>query len=289
MSKKIKDIVASVKGRLLEVARKEGKRHQLLLTRYFQERFLYRLSISDYANHFCLKGGALLYAFSGEKSRPTKDIDLLGLHVSNNLQEIAAIVKHICSIDHEEDGVNFDVNSIEVSEIVKEDKYKGVRVKMMAYLKNTRQTLQIDFGFGDRIVPAPIQMNYPTILTLPAPIIIAYSKESVIAEKFEAMIDLAESNSRMKDFYDVFHLLKFHTLDFEVLPKAIYQTFTQRKTPYIANHSLFEAEFALDKFRQQQWKAFLKKSHLDTSIDFQLVLAEIKAKLLPIYKELRRD
>lgn len=221
MSKKTKDIVASVKGKLLAIARKEGKRHQLLLTRYFQERFLYRLSISDYAHQFCLKGGALLYAFSGEKSRPTKDIDLLGLRVSNNLQEVETIIKHVISIDFEIDGVSFDANSIEVSEIVKEDKYKGVRVKLMGYMKNTRQMLQIDFGFGDKVTPAPIEMNYPTILDLPSPIIKAYSKESVIAEKFEAMIDLAESNSRMKDFYDVFYLLKFHQLDLEVLQKAI--------------------------------------------------------------------
>jgi predicted nucleotidyltransferase component of viral defense system len=171
------------------------------------------------------------------------------------------------------------------SEISKDAQYSGVRVKIEAYLGSIRQILQIDIGFGDIVTPRPIFMVYPTLLDMNMPHIWAYSIETVIAEKFEAMIDLAETNSRMKDFYDVFHLLKSPNLDINILKEAIIQTFQRRQTSYQNLHPLFNIEFAIDAKRIIQWSAFLRKSKLNETIDFQEVMKSIKEHLLPIYKE----
>ena len=230
MSEK-KNIVASVKGRLLHIARTEGKNHQLLLLRYFQERFLFRLSRSRYNPNFCLKGAAFLYALEGERSRATKDIDFLGMHINSAPQSLRRALTEICAISHQEDGVTFDMDSLSTEDIVKDGNYQGVRIGITAHLDRTKQRLKIDIGFGDTVVPAPMEMAYPVILEMDAPVLFAYSIESTIAEKFEAMIDLAEVNTRMKDFYDVYHLLKNHQVDPKTLEQAIQQTFRRRETP----------------------------------------------------------
>lgn len=281
-----KNIVASVKGRLLHIARSEGKNHQLLLLRYFQERFLYRLSKSRYGEHFCLKGAAFLYALEGEKSRVTKDIDFLGVHIQATHRSMRQAITEICEISHKEDGVTFDLTSLEVEDIVKDGNYQGIRIGITAHLDRTKQRLQIDIGFGDAVVPAPMEMTYPVILEMEAPIIIAYSIESTIAEKFEAMIDLAEINTRMKDFYDVYHLLKNHPVDSEMLEEAIRQTFERRETPSPKSHSLFETDFYLDEERNSRWQAWLRKAKLDMGMEFSAVMPFINSRLKPIYLRL---
>lgn len=209
MSKK-ENIVASVKGRLLHIARKEGKSHQLLLLRFFQERFLYRLSLSTYKDHFCLKGAAFLYALEGEKSRVTKDIDFLGINIRASHSFLKTAILDICKIPYEKDGVTFDFDSLVIEDIIKDGNYQGIRIGITAHLDRTKQRLQIDIGFGDSVVPAPQKMTYPVILEMDAPELNTYSIESTIAEKFEAMIDLSEINTRMKDFYDIYNLISNH-------------------------------------------------------------------------------
>jgi predicted nucleotidyltransferase component of viral defense system len=208
----MKNSVTSIQARLRNLAQVDGKNYQLILIRYFQERLIYRLSVSNYIDNFCLKGGTLLYALEQEKSRPTLDIDFLGLKMSPEQSHLKEVFSEICQKDDDQDGVIFNLDSLVTSEISKEGKYSGVRIKVEALLGTMRQTLQIDIGFGDIVTPRPIFMVYPTLLLMNQPHIWAYSIESVIAEKFEAMIDLAETNSRMKDFYDVFHLLKAQNL-----------------------------------------------------------------------------
>jgi hypothetical protein len=175
----------------------------------------------------------------------------------------------------EQDGVTFNLDSLTTSEIAKEGKYSGVRIKVDALLGKMRQTLQVDIGFGDIIIPKPVFMVYPTLLVMNQPNIWAYSTESVIAEKFEAMIDLAEANSRMKDFYDVFHLIKSNNFQKEILEEAIIQTFRKRQTIFKMQHPIFDESFAKDEKRLLKWRVFLRKSKLDESIDFEIVMKTI--------------
>lgn len=255
--KNIKNYEASVKDKLRIIARSERKSHQLLLIRYFQERFLYRLSKSKYKHFFCLKGAAFLYALFQEKSRMTKDIDLLGRKTPATIPNLKNIFSEIASIECKEDAVIFDANSIKGVDIVKDGKYQGVRLTINSFIGRTSQKLQIDIGFGDVITPNPIEMEYPTILDLPTPQLISYNVETVIAEKFEAMISLSEINTRMKDFYDIYYLLEFGEYDKAQLKKAINNTFRQRKTVLPKEHSVFTTSFAKDEQRLKLWRTWV--------------------------------
>ncbi len=283
----MKDPIASIQGRLRQLAVQAGRKHQLLLTRYFQERFIYRVSISAHSNHFCLKGGALLYALEGEKSRPTMDIDLLGLQLPNDREHFRNIFTEICQIQYEPDGVIFLSDALTATEIGKDRRYSGVRLEFEGRLGNIRQKMQVDIGFGDVTTPDPARMVYPTLLPMDAPQIKAYSVETIIAEKFEAMIDLADSNSRMKDFYDMHRLLLSQNFAPETLKEAVINTFQRRGTSYMDNHPIFHSDFGTDPKRSLQWGAFLKKSNLDQSIDLEGVLKQIDEYLRPIFESMR--
>ncbi|MCB0531996.1 MAG: nucleotidyl transferase AbiEii/AbiGii toxin family protein [Saprospiraceae bacterium] len=282
----MKNIAASIRGRLQKIARETRTDFQLLIIRYFQERMLFRLSKSGFKDNFCLKGGALLYAWEGDQSRPTLDLDLLGMRIAADQARMKDAFSQLCTILYEVDGVVFSVDSISTSEITKEGKYPGVRLKVIAQLGNIKQNLQIDIGFGDIITPEPVLMQYPVILDLEAPEIQAYSVETVIAEKFEAMIDLGELNSRMKDFYDLYRLLQSGKFDLDTLEEAVKTTFENRQTPYTERHPLFEEKFATDSQRLVQWAAFIRKSRLDM-IEFGEVYKIIRNRLEPIYRTLQ--
>jgi predicted nucleotidyltransferase component of viral defense system len=285
----MRNLIASIQTKLKQVAATEKISYQLILTRFFQERLLYRIFISPYKSHFCLKGGALLYAFEKEASRPTMDIDLLGLKIDNDLLHFKDVFFEICQIEDATDAVTFDLDSLTTAKINKVDKYAGVRVKIEVKLGNIKQNLQIDIGFGDVVTSNPIAMDYLTLLAMNAPKIQAYSIETLIAEKFEAMISLAEMNSRMKDFYDIYSLLLHKKYDLGILKQAIANTFERRKTDYVANHPIFTSEFAENENRLVQWKSFLTKSTLDINILFTDVLKIIKTELLPIYETLNQE
>jgi len=283
----MKNKIASIQARLKAFSRENGQNHQLTLTRYFQERLLYRLSQSSHRESFLLKGGALLFAWRGLATRPTLDVDLLGQHISNDLFTLEEIFQQICSLEDAEDGVVFEVEQLEVGEIVKEGNYSGVRVKVPVKLGKISQRLQVDIGFGDAVTPGPVEMAYPTLLSMNEPVIFAYSKENLIAEKFEAMITLGEVNSRMKDFYDLYILLgEYEWIDQQQLEDAIKATFDRRETPLPPNHPLFDEAFAKDPQRIAQWTAFLKKTKLDTRPAFGQVRALIQDKLGGIYDSL---
>lgn len=280
------NIMMSIQVKLKQLSKASNKNHQLMLTRYFQERLLFRLSISKYKSNFFLKGGALIYALEKEASRPTLDIDLLAKQISADQIVIADIFKTIANIPYHADGVVFDSNNLEIAEIIKNEKYSGIRVKLMATLGKIKQRTQIDIGFGDIIFPKPIEMEYPTLLKMENPVIYVYSIESLIAEKFEAMIDLSEANSRMKDFYDVFKILEKGNFAQNHLSTAIEKTFAKRKTALVKNHPLFTESFANDEFRNKQWQAFLRKANLDTNLKFSEVMAKISDDLRSVYNEI---
>lgn len=221
-----------------------------------------------------MKGGALVYSILKDESRPTLDIDLLANNIKANQENLAIIFREIAKIESS-DGVTFDADKITTIVIVKDGDYSGVRVKMLVNLGNIRQTLQVDIGIGDVVTPAAVEMTYPTILDFESPKLLSYSVETLIAEKFEAMINLGEYNSRMKDFYDVYTFLKTEKFDKDILTEAISNTFQKRKTKLSMNAAIFKIAFAEDANRRKQWKAFLKKSQLDMSLDFTVVMAKI--------------
>ncbi len=286
--KETKNYGSSVKVKLLNLAHRVNQTYQVLLTRYIQERFLYRLSASEYRNKFFLKGGALLYAFDHFEARPTLDIDFLGDRISRDLAHIKNVFSQISSIECVEDGILFDPSSVDPEEITQNNQYKGIRVRIAAHLDSVRQKISMDIGFGDVITPGAQLLEYPLLIEdLPSAVIMAYSLETVIAEKFQAMVALGEVNSRMKDFFDVYRILSNYDLDEALLAEAIHNTFTNRSTPYEENHPLFDISFVEDPSRIAFWKAFLKRIKWKTEIEFKEVWTLIVNRLQKYYTAMR--
>ncbi|TMN21824.1 nucleotidyl transferase AbiEii/AbiGii toxin family protein [Lentibacillus cibarius] len=280
----IKNIPASVAERLKNVAKQSGKAFDLILLLYFQERLLHRLSVSDYRDKFLLKGGLFLFSLTQFKARPTKDIDFLAKQISNDIQYIKAAFEAMCAISIEEDGVKYDVNGITVERIKEDADYEGVRVKIPASLGRMKKLLQLDIGFGDVVVPKPQDIQYPALLNMDQPLIRVYSTESVISEKFEAMISLSVANSRMKDFYDIYTLLTTENFEGRVLLEAVYETFQRRGTHIEREHPLFSTSFAEDEARIKQWKAFIRRIGSVEGMEFSIVMEGIQKFLFPIYQ-----
>lgn len=284
----IKNVAASISAKLKNIAKSQKLNFDQIFLLYLQERLLYRLSNTNYKNQFILKGGLLLYSLSQSHSRPTKDVDLLGKQIANDLESIRSAFVYICSVRFDEDGVVFGADTLSVERIKEDADYEGVRVKVTGHLGNMKKQLQLDIGFGDAVVPKAIDMKYPTLLEMSNPEIKVYSIESVISEKFEAMIALSVANSRLKDFYDIYYLTRLKNFDGRVLYEALFETFQRRGTNLIADHVLFTDEFARDPKRSRQWIAFQKKLGQEP-IPFEEVMSTIKVFLEPIYKCLIRE
>ena len=258
----IKNLPASIHQRLLNKARERNRPFNELLQYYAMERFLYRLSESDHKKEFFLKGAVLLTTWGGEGFRATADIDLLGT-TSNQVEDIVDTMKAVGLQSVEPDGLLFDPHSFEGMRIAEDARYQGVRVKFRGNLGKAIILMQVDVGFGDVISPSPQKVDYPSILDLPQPRILGYSKESVIAEKFEAMVTLGALNSRMKDFYDVWRLSRQFPFDGSVLSVAIEKTFSRRGTEIQATPFALSADFSRTPGKQAQWAAFRKTSQLE--------------------------
>ena len=278
----------SIRAVLLNLSKQENLIFQQVVTRYLHERFLYRVSLSEYNSSFVLKGGNLMYVIEGLHIRPTMDIDILAKNMDNDKENVKNIFRKICEIKYDNDCVCFNSNAIAVSDIAVEKKYSGVRLLIDTQFDTIRQSIQVDIGFGDIITPDAIALSYPVLLNeLDSPKILVYSVETVIAEKFEAMIHLGGLNSRMKDFYDVYILLKNNRIDDEILDKAIFCTFERRKTMLKTQPEIFTKDFYLYEQRQTAWKFFLKKIK-EEYVDFEEVMRIITTKLQPIYSKLQR-
>jgi len=201
----------------------------------------YSKSIRD----FYLKGGALMYAYERFAARPTLDIDFLGKDISNEGSSIVAVFREICSIPFEEDGVNFDVDNIKYQDITEFKDYHGIRLSIPVRMDTISQTMTMDIGFGDVVTPAPVVLDYPVLLDhLPSVNILAYSIETVIAEKFHAIVDLADQSSRMKDYFDLYNILRNESFDASILQEAVIRTFNNRHTAYDENTMFFRSEYA---------------------------------------------
>jgi predicted nucleotidyltransferase component of viral defense system len=285
----ITDHAKSIKAKLLNVARKEVLNYQQLVIRYFYERLLYRLSISEFCEDFYLKGGALLYALEKEHARPTLDMDFLGVQISNDMEHIKAVFTKILAIEDKEDGVLFDTSGLTATTLRGNKLYEGIRLSFSARLDSIIQNMKLDIGFGDVVTPHPQIIFYPTLITnLLAPRVFAYSQETIIAEKFHAMVELSETNSRYKDFYDVYKILLNNHIGDESLAAAIHATFQNRNFQYIDKHPLFTKDFSTNENRNTQWKFFLKKINHPNDLTFQTVMNLIVARLQPIYETLNR-
>lgn len=282
MKEEIKDKIASVKARLLNISREMKIDFDALLLRYFQERFLYRLMLSEFSDHFILKGGFLLLCLNIPLSRPTKDIDFLVRGLKNAAPELESIFKRIAETLYD-DGVHFDPASIYSERIIADSEYKGIRIKINAFLGKARKILQFDIGFGDSIWPKPCLVEFPTLLEDMKPRLKAYSVETIIAEKFEIMLKMEMLNSRLKDFYDIYTLSLSSDFKGEVLKKSIEKTLLSRQTVVIASPFVFREEFHNDPIKQQQWSAFLRKTRITAAEkEFSEVMGRITDFLNPV-------
>lgn len=278
----------SVKDRLKKQAIEDGKTVQDKLVTFGLERTIYRLSISEYAERFTLKGGIFLYAlFEGEYARATMDIDLLAQRIPNDADEMKKIFHDIFSIECD-DALRFDLNTLKVINITEFKEYHGVNVSIMGYLDRTRIPVSIDIGFGDVVYPERMKMEFPVLLDMEAPEIYAYSIYSVIAEKFEAFVSLGFANGRYKDFYDIYVLADRYDLNGMELKKAIIETFTHRGTEF-DDIVAFEDGFTDDGIRQGRWRAFIKKKKAMLNVEFEETMQLLKDLLLPIVKSIRNE
>jgi hypothetical protein len=256
-----RDLAASVRERLLNRARAQDRPFQELLQYYAMERFLYRLSHSRQAGKFILKGALLLTAWRAPLSRSTMDIDLLG-RTSHDLEHVRALFAQLCDLESEPDGIEYDAKSVKVTRIKEDADYEGVRVRFRATLARARISMQIDIGFGDVVTPGVVEIEYPTLLEFSAPILWAYPKETVVAEKLEALTALGMLNSRMKDYFDLWALSRFYVFDGPILLKAIKATFARRATAIEAQPVGLQEDFANDEAKSAQWTAFIRRSRL---------------------------
>lgn len=291
MSKDIvKNYGKSIRSKLLNIAKEENTFYQTVLTRYFQERLLYRISQTRYRNNFYLKGGALMYAYERFVARPTLDIDFLGNNISNEGESIVKAFKEICSVPYEEDGVTFDVEQITDQNITEFKDYHGIRLSIPVRMDTISQVMTMDIGFGDVVTPKPVDLDYPILLEhLPSAKILAYSLETVIAEKLHAVVDLADQSSRMKDYYDLYTILHNEKFDADVLQEAIIRTFENRHTPYDDNTMFFRKEFSENRQMQVRWQAFIKKITKNTELAFAEVVTYIQEKLQPYWDNLPHE
>ena len=277
----------SIKARLLRFAVQSGKSNEYIQTHYFIERLLHRLSVSRYANDFVLKGGLLLHAMLDNRARATRDIDMLAQHINNTPEQMFDVFREICSIQLD-DGISFDLDNITAEVIIDNADFSGVRIKILCFLDKSRSIVQFDIGFGDKVVPNPERMVYPSLLDTDDTNLWVYSKESVIAEKFQAMVSLAEANSRMKDLYDVAMLASSYDFDGAVLREAIAQTLKRRATPMHDEPIVFSDTYAKDTNKQIQWSAFVKRAKV-TKASLEDELAIIHTFIHPIYQAILQE
>jgi hypothetical protein len=281
------NVPASVRQRLTNRAKETDRPFQELLQYFAMERFLYRLTRSRHADKFVLKGALMFTIWGGPSSRPTKDIDFLA-RMDNAVEAVVAVIRDVCREIVEADGLVFHPESV-AGEAIKEDAdYSGVRVTFLVSLQTARVTMQIDMGFGDVVTPAAVE--YPVLLDFPAPQLLGYPRETVVAEKFEAMTKLGLLNSRMKDFFDLWVLHRQFAFDGVTLATAIHRTFSHRKTTIVAHPKALTTTFGGDATKQTQWQGFLRKTRLDdVPRSLQSVIDDLAPFLVPVARAVETE
>jgi hypothetical protein len=241
--------------------------------------------MSVHSKQFILKGAMLLNVWMDRSHRPTRDLDFAGYGEASP-ERLITLFQEICQVEVEADGLQYDIDSIQTSEIRENQEYQGQRVRLIAYLETARIPVQIDIGFGDVVSPQAEEISYPTLLDSPAPRILAYPPETVISEKLQAMVALGMLNSRMKDFYDLRMIARQFTFDGPKLVEAIKATFARRRTEIPESAPVaFTEEFSTDRDKVTQWKAFLTRTGLEnTAVDLPQIIEELRLFLIPPLK-----
>ena len=288
MKKETKNIAVSVRNRLLNISNETNRDYNAILRQYFQERFLYRISISPYRSQFILKGAFLLMTNKISKFRPTKDIDFLGISVSSEIGVCAGIIKEIASTNSD-DGVEFISDKIEGKKIKEGADFDGVRIKVPYKMDTIEGYFSIDIGFGDKITNGPFEIDYPTLLDFPSPKIFVYSFDSAVAEKFEAIVKLNFITSRMKDFYDLNFIAENNSFIRNTLKKAISETFENRGTNFDDRQIIFDEVFKNNQQKQTQWVSFIRLNKLNLKISFYETVSKIQSFIEPIFDEGTKD
>ncbi|MHC2296192.1 nucleotidyl transferase AbiEii/AbiGii toxin family protein [Rhizobium mongolense] len=281
MPREPRNIGASVRARLLERARAERSDFQILLTRYALERLLYRLSASPHRDRFILKGAMLFVTWVADPFRPTRDLDLLG-HGDSDAVSIAETFRAICAQPVADDGVTFEIAALTAAPIREEVEYGGVRVRTNATIAGACIPIQVDIGFGDAVTPGAVEIDYPALLDAPAPHLRAYPVETVVAEKFEAMVTLGIANSRLKDFYDLWLIAQTFEFRRSTLVEAVRRTFERRETALPAGIPIgLSDEFTAAW--SAQWQAFLRRERMAAAPEtFAAVILDLRLFLLPL-------
>ena len=287
--KQPRNLEASIKSRLLTLAQLQREDFQSVLTRYAAERFLYRLSVSPFRERFVLKGASLFTLWLGSPHRATRDLDLLGF----GSQEIGAITKtfqSLCRQPVEDDGLSFDANTVSVTAAREEEKYAGLRVVFRASLGQAVIPMQVDIGFGDIITPPASEVEMPSLLNAPRALLLCYPRETVVAEKCGALIDLGLVNSRLKDFYDLRHLAMHFDFEGALLRNALATTCRQRRTEVLSlPPPALTSVFYEDANRAKQWQAFWRRSGLaaEPFISLEGCISFLNVFLLPLLQAVR--
>lgn len=269
------DKASSVLARLKNKAKESGRSYQLCLQLFCQEEFLRRLEKSRYADNFVLKGGLFIYALTEFESRVTMDIDFLLQRLPNTPEQLQPIIEEIIRTETDNDFVTFEIKSIEPIAVAK--KYAGIGASLVAKIKNTKTPINIDFGVGDVIVPKQEKRSIPTQLDdFDSPTINTYSLETTIAEKLDAILDLMEFSSRMKDYYDIYYLATHFEFDSDTLAEAMRKTFANRNHHFTIEQFNQVIAFGEDESMQKKWQAFVKKINCEIT-DFSIIIKEIES------------
>ena len=281
--RQVKNATQSVRDRLLLISRETRQDYQRVMMRYVVERLLARLVQTRYRELFVLKGAMLYVVWHPVPPRTTKDLDLLGFGAPDP-QRLRMIFQEICQTVTEDDGLRFDENTVEAIPIREDTIYDGLRVTMLVRAGKMSVKLQVDVGFGDKVVPAPEVQTFPPLLHENGPQVRMYRPETSIAEKFHAIVALGLANSRMKDYYDIWFLSNRFLFDLETMAAAIRMTFTNRQTPIPDGIPIgLSDNFAADRTKQLQWTAFVRKAHLAMDAPpFSKVIKAIRRFLLPV-------
>ena len=282
----VKDVSASVHQKLITISREQAEDPNIVFIRYAVERLLYRLSVSKESTKFILKGAMLFSVWTQAPHRSTRDLDLLGYGEPSS-GRIEAFMRSLCSMAVEDDGLTFDDESIRIEEIRESNEYEGLRVRLSAYLGNVRIPVQVDIAFGDVVTPDVVSIEFPTLLDFPKPKLLAYPPESVVAEKFQAMVYLGMVNSRMKDYYDLYILSQRFDFNRIVLTEAIHAIFKRRRTELPKEVPVaLSREFAKDDKKKTQWSAFLKRNNIqDAPETLGDVVERLREFLLPLIND----
>ena len=275
------NIGASVRARLLQQSRAKNSDYQILLTRYALERLLYRLSLSAHRDRFILKGALLFVTWIADPFRPTRDLDLLGYGDSSS-EALALTFRDICLTSVPDDGVQFDTERLTALPIREDLEYGGVRIQTSATIDGARIPIQVDIGFGDIITPGPVETDYPSLLDFPLPHIRSYPVETVVAEKFNAMVTLGIANSRLKDFYDLWLISRTFEFEQASLFAAVQRTFERRNTPLPTG----TPTGLTDQYAEQwatRWRAYLNRERMHAApIDMHPLISDLREFLIPV-------